>query len=627
MVKITLRNPIALILFAYLVVTFLHLACGTFLGFERLREQRGFALQHVLRMSKPLLKDGRVHELAKYLGDAQSTGLVDYYQLIGKGRNDSAGVAPALRPSSPDPVLEQDGWTWGRQDAGELSLRLASGYGYAFRFRAAMEAEAERAPIDLVFVILACAVALGFTTPRPAFAPRRESRLAKVARQEAPKKSIDAGDFTGVCGRAALFNQAELAAGSDPAAFFSSLDEFFADASAVLARYRGRLLGAHGHEILFYFAEKNPALDCRLAAAAVRDLADLAARRGFRFGSVLAHGRLHGAQLISGFALLGTPVEETAELLLRREDGLFVTDSFAAQIGLTGTSKKGVRALPAAPLFGDALVSARTGDVGSLTFHRGDESLTELLRSLASGSWEKEAYVSAVGELRQVQCRRCGPSVVDSYRALLAGELARKDSYRLSSAVALAATLLSRSQIDRALEKLFLQAASVKDRRVRANAVELFTKFFPEREIPELRPLIRDEDNRVSANALIKAACERFDEKVISRIDDRIRGGSVAHVASALHAMGEIALYYRRHDPLFLGSKISFLRLFDGVSALASHPNSMIRRQALIAAHKLASEPVDARLRELFANCNDPELLSLFGTVYGWRKDTERAAA
>jgi hypothetical protein len=627
MAKITLRNPVTLIFSAYLAVLFLHLACGTFFGYERHREDRGFALQHVLRMSKPLMKDGRVHELAKYLSDAQSTGLVDFYQLTGKGHDDSAGAAPAVRPSSPDPVLEQDGWAWGRSDAGELSLRLASGFGYAFRFRAALGAEAARAPIDFAFVILACVVALGFAAPRPAYLPRRESRLAKVARQEPPKKSPDAGDFTGVCGRAALFNQAEFATGSDPAAFFASLDEFFADASAVLARYRGRLLGAHGHEILFYFAEKNPGLDCQLASAASRDLAGLAARRGFRFGAVLAHGQLHGAQLISGFALLGSPVEETAELLHRREDGVFVTDSFAKQIGLTAPSKKGVRALPAAPGFGGALEAARVGSFGDLSFHRGDDALTELLRSLASGSWDKEHYVSVVGDLRQMQCRRCGPGVVDAYRGLLAGELARKDSYRLSSAVALAATLLSRSQIDRALEKLFLQAASVKDRRVRANAVELFTKFFPEREVPELRPLIRDEDNRVSANALIKAACERFDEKVISRIDERVRGGSVAHVASALHAMGEIALYYRHHDPLFLGSKISFLRLFDGVNALASHPNSMIRRQALIAAHKLGSEPIDARLRELFAGCEDPELLSLFGSIYGWRKDTERAAA
>lgn len=277
----------------------------------------------------------------------------------------------------------------------------------------------------------------------------------------------------------------------------------------------------------------------------------------------------------------------------------------------------------------DALGSARRdGTFSALAYHRGDGELTEVLRALATGApWERDTFVGVLSELRRVSCRRCGPGVVDAYRALLAAELARKDTYRLSSVVALAPALLQRGVIDRSLERLFLQAVAVKDRRVRANAVELFTRFYPEREIPELRPLIRDEDNRVSANALIKAACERFDEKVIGRLDERLRSGSVAHVASALHAMGEIAVYYRKHDPLFLGTKLSFLRLFDGVPAWANHPNTMIRRQALIAARKLESAPVDARIRELFATCVDPELVGLFASIYGWRKDDVGAAA
>lgn len=634
MVKISFRrNPIALIFSAYAALVVVHLLWGTFFGFSRYRENRTFSLQHVMRMSRSLVKDGRVLELGKYLSDAQSTGLVDFYELTGKGRTDTGGTAPPTRPVLSDPVSEQDGWAWGRADSAELSLRVASGYGYGFRFRAACAAELEKFPADFAFALFACAVAISFAAPAAASLglQRRESRRAKLARQEAPKKTVDAGDFTGVCGRAALLNQAELASGSDPAAFFRSLDEFYADASAILTRYRGRLQGAHGHELLFYFAENDPALECRLAGAATRDLAALAERRGFRFRAVLSHGRLHGAHLLSGFALLGAPVEECGELLLRHataQPGIFVSEAFAAELGQGGVSKKGAHPLHAeSESFSDALAAAKGGTPAPLMFHRGDEALTELLRSLAGDGWEKEAYVGVVGGLRQATFRRCGPGVVDAYRSLLTGELARKDSYRLSSAIALATTLLSRSQVDRAFEKLFLQAATVKDRRVRANAVEIFTKFFPEREVPELRPLIRDEDNRVSANALIKAACERFDEKVISRLEDRVRGGSVAHVASALHAMGEIALYYRRHDPLFLGSKGSFLRLFDGVTVLASHPNSMIRRQALIAAHKLQSDPVDARMRQVFTNCQDPELLGLFASVYGWRKDAALAAA
>ena len=86
---------------------------------------------------------------------------------------------------------------------------------------------------------------------------------------------------------------------------------------------------------------------------------------------------------------------------------------------------------------------------------------------------QRDRYVAVVNELRRVPCRRCGPPVVEFYRALLAAELARKDTYRLSSIVALASALLSPALVDQGLEKLFFQAVAIKDRRVRANAVEL----------------------------------------------------------------------------------------------------------------------------------------------------------
>ena len=53
----------------------------------------------------------------------------------------------------------------------------------------------------------------------------------------------------------------------------------------------------------------------------------------------------------------------------------------------------------------------------------------------------------------------------------------------------------------------------------------------------------------------------------------------------------------------------------------------MIRRQALIAAHKLQSDVLDIRLRELFSVCGDPDLLGLFASVYGWKNEALAKAA
>jgi hypothetical protein len=542
-------------------------------------------------------------------------------------------------------MTEGEGSIWGKAENSDTSVRLASSHGWSARLAFAKEEQWRRLPGDLVFLFLVFAFFFSYRPHTSSLMAERstENRVRREARKKekpesARKKAASTfSETTGVCGRATLLRHADLLRTLGQEKFFTNLEEFYTQCAAVVSRYHGRMHAVHGHELLFFFPEGGEAQG-RLGLSAARDLVALAESRGFGLAVALAYGQLYGSQLQQGFALFGEPVEEAGDFLEvmagQKESAVWVSPEVARLAGshakFLGEGRKGRRAqaMVLAKL-GDvraAIEGCKKGEFSELSFHRGDSALGEVLRSLAAEQWQRETYVEVVNELRRVQCRRCGPEVADAYRQLLSCELEKKDSYRLSSVLALAPQLLSRSTVDRNLERLFLQAVTLKDRRVRANAVELFTRFFPEREIPELRSLVRDEDNRVSANALIKAACERFDEKVIARIEERVMGGSVAHVASALHAMGEIALYYRRHDPLFLGTKIAFLRLFENVPMWAAHPNPMIRRQALIAAHKLASESVDERLRTLFQRSGDAELLELFKSVYGWKRDQQAAA-
>jgi len=208
---------------------------------------------------------------------------------------------------------------------------------------------------------------------------------------------------------------------------------------------------------------------------------------------------------------------------------------------------------------------------------------------------------------------------------LLKKELKEKDSYRLSAVLALAAHLFHPKAISRELERTFLEVLNLPDRRTKANAIEIFIHFFPEREIPALRPYVKDLDNRISANALVKAALERFDEQVVRKIEERLKGGSVAHVASALYAVGEIAHYYQRTDPMYLSTKLGFLKIFDSIPEWAVHPNPMVMRQALVAAKKLGDPALNRRLEKIFQSNKDESLAELFATVYGWRK-SEKAA-
>ncbi len=600
------------ILLVYVVALSGHIGWQAFGGAEKKRELRGFYLQHALRVSKPLLRDGRTRELSVYLREATERGMIDFYELELLGKpTEKGGMLPEKRPVLTEAVSEAEGAVWGKAETSDASLRIGAGTGWRARLREALRQEADRLPADVAFLALALFLSVFFqgrmrrSAKQSATTVVRQGRRAKVLRTERASGGPETMNGEAVFGRVALLTK-------DYAV--TRLEPFFTDCAALISRYGGKLGSLHGHELLFVFFEGDPSHQTRLALALLRDLEDLATAEGFELASSLAFGSITGAQIVPGSpTLFGAPVTETGELLRAQIQQRKAGQRHAESIARLGGNKND-RGLE------KTLSECRAGNSSELAYHRSDTAIEIVLLSLAANNWTPEAYVATMSELRRVECKRCGPGVVEAFRQLLAIELGGKDSYRLSGTLALAPHLLNRSLVDKDLERMFLEAVKVKDRRVRANAVELFTRFFPEREIPELRSLLRDEDNRVCANALIKAACERFDEKVIAKVEERVKGGSVAHVASALHAMGEIAAYYKKMDPLFLGTKLAFLRLFDGVPAWAQHPNPMIRRQALIAAQKLGCPSLNESLAHLYSHTSDPELLSLFASVYGWRR-------
>jgi class 3 adenylate cyclase len=614
---------------------------------EQERESRRFYLQHAQRLAQPLLREGRGREAVNYLTEAVSTGMIDYFRWEAAGKSPlSRGSEPPVRPVISEGQGQAEGWLWGKVDVNDGTLWVASDLSWKAHLLTALKMESGRLAADVVFLVVACLSVLLYAQSQRAARPMEPlGRKAPASGRNQPTAPSIQGpvplpeEIQGACGRTALANYSELAASCKREDFFAALDSFFTACGATIGRYHGKVHAVQGHEILYYLPGADGKRQARLALALARDLESLAEKHGFRLATGLAHGLLHGGHVFSTFTLLGSPIEETSELLtLSNGPGknvIWVTDAFAA---LCGPAAK-FRSVPVEgrlpsrqTLFKQndvesALELARHGDTSELAFHRGDAALLYVLQSLAGyPAWERENYMKVLGELGRFPCLGVGEAVVEAYRRLLQQAVDARDSYRLASVLSLAPHLLERRKIDANLEKLFFSAITVKDRRVRANAVALFTAFFPERPIPELRSLVQDEDNRVSANALVKAALERFDDKVIARIDQRVRGGSVAHVASALFALGEIAAYYRKHDPLFLGTKTSFLRIFLEVPVWVQHPNPMIRRQALHAAHKLQDEELDAKLRLVFEETQEEELTELFASIYGWRKKLDKAA-
>lgn len=610
------------------------------------RESRIFFLGHAIKTSQALVRENRSRELNKYLRDAVSTGLIDHFVHETKEKSESFGSGPLERPVLPESLVEVDGRVWAKMETDSQRLYLSSATSWTARLGIALAEEGPHLPAEF-FLLVVCFWLLNFSKraadssigAREALLPKRESKRHRVAKQAAskPAPANDYMNLEAIYGRAALRQMGGR--DTQDQEFFQSIDRFYAEASALLHRYGGAVHVLQGHELLFYFSHPEAKIRGRLALSFARDLELLAKAHGFVISIALSEGKVTGGRLAgAGFGIFGSPVDETAAFLLampENKSAAWVAKDLSERLGeyaelkLASEGRKlGAHVLGKMREVASVLEDCKKEECEELLFYRGKDGVAAALASLAEDSdWERGAFLAVISELKKLEWKTAHTEVTEAFRLLLQNELKKADSYRLSAVLAVAPHVLTRAAVDPAMEKLFLKSIAIKDRRIRANAVELFTRFFPEREIPELRSLIRDEDHRVSANALIKAACERFDEKVIHRIEERVRGGSVAHVASALHAMGEIALYYRAKDPVFLGTKANFLKLFDEIPHWVEHPNPMIRRQALLAAKKLGNPLLERRLREIFSDTEHPELLLLFSSTFGWSKEPSEQAA
>lgn len=65
-----------------------------------------------------------------------------------------------------------------------------------------------------------------------------------------------------------------------------------------------------------------------------------------------------------------------------------------------------------------------------------------------------------------------------------------------------------------------------------------------------------------------------------------LKASDQGRVSSAAWAIGELALYYKQNDPMYLATHVDFLELVGHVRELVNHPNDMVRRQANAAVMK-----------------------------------------
>lgn len=587
-------------------------------------ERRRIDLEQQQRLALDLLEHDRSQDLVESLRHALRMGRIDFFAwkkdgvwTSGEGRRPELGEVPEAQVS--------EAGTYFVSRLKGKGPELYFGYDTSWKARARYLWRFQRWPLykDLLLLVLGLGVILyvffrdlAKATPvshaDPAWKEPKPRLEPKVLRPEAP---VVSGPPEGEL-RSGIFAAARFALPAEEEMRVQTIKTLFSRSEALVRRYGGRVVAVEQELFLFLFGE-----DAQLACAAARDLAAQGAAVALDAGRAWAVP-LHGIQA----SQVGEVWTKLAAVLANQPASTVRVGPNVGAPGLPLFRRRKDSSLEQLVTVEGALARAKQGEGDYLKFFRSDEDLSRALNTLAAEGWELNAFLAAVGALRSYQCTEGGQELVPAYSRLLEAELKGGDRYRLSSTLALATHCLSASRLTPDLEKLFLQAVASEDRRIRANAIEVFIHFFPDREFAELKGYVRDVDNRVSANALIKSALERFDEKLIRTIEARLKGGSVAHVASALYAIGEIAAYYRRTDPMYLATKLGFLALFDEIPDWAKHPNPMVRRQALHAARKLADLKLEERLRLVFEQCEEEDLKELFASIYGWRKKEQNAA-
>jgi hypothetical protein len=421
--------------------------------------------------------------------------------------------------------------------------------------------------------------------------------------------------------------------------FTSTINDFFTDVSHVVSRYGGLIHEFIGDEVIFYFKDEDVGNSAAIALSAIRDINEIAAgynkkmlaERGYAFTvkSTFAHGSIRFRRFVNGFNLAGATLIETVRILsqvveksgnvvvfaerhLPETEGLSISSEYA-KVSLKGFSHEMtlVQYMQHRPV--SAFMDGRgSPGLDQAFYYRSDADLEfflEWIREHATGQ-DAGPVLQLIGILRKFTVTKTGERVISALAGLLEHldtlfvepnprELEESLLRIYSSAIRLIENLVPEESYDERFEHLLLQATQSDDRRVVANALDVLTRFQREGDGEFVDKLLKHEDNRVAANALVHEGQRDLSGLVLRRLRRMLDTGKPTYVSSALYAMGELAVFHKTRDPVYFSTQLQFLSLIHRAPEFLLHENAMIRRQALLAAKKSGEAEVLSAIREM----------------------------
>lgn len=445
------------------------------------------------------------------------------------------------------------------------------------------------------------------------------------------------------------------------APFMATINDFFTDVTHVVSRYGGLVHEFVGDEVIYYFKDEDVGNSVATAVSAIRDINEIAAHynrrtvkeRGYPFTvkSSIAEGSIQFRRFVNGFNLAGAVLIETVRILshvhdkvdssvvfntrhVAKLDGVIQTLPFA-KVHLKGYSEEqelvaydGHRDL-------DQLLHAlNDNNVGLLRYYRSDADIVKILHWLSVAGM-KGRYVLAqkvLAVLRAIHVTRADfavPIVLAEWLENLLNRLERveeadtqKHLQLLSSAIRLIENLIPKSQFDERLEAICRQAATTKNRRLIANALDVLTLMKSNAEPQFSKKLLEHEDNRVVANALVHEGSREITPLVLKRLRKMLSNREEKFVASALYALGEIAAHHKARDPIYYQTQVSMHTIIASLPTYIKESSEMIRKQAMMAAKKIGDEKILTDMKTQIRASGDERLAKEAAEYLGVEDDS-----
>ncbi|HVK61509.1 MAG TPA: hypothetical protein VM432_08165, partial [Bdellovibrionales bacterium] len=441
------------------------------------------------------------------------------------------------------------------------------------------------------------------------------------------RKELESGktppyEFGCTLGRADINNFTAIFTGEHRAHFMGSINEFFIGVTHIVSRYGGYVHEFVGDEVLFYFKDEDHENSAAIGLSALRDICDFAnelsertqseAGYDFRVKSSLATGILRFGPLVDAFALAGPPLIETVRMLshvheksentilfddLVQERTSFLCRSLSDKVVML-KGLQGARRLHRYQAHTPLSLHLRQGEATNIeltTFYRSDDEICEILAFVRDNvdKLPSQHLNKLLSLFKRYRVTRSSTNVRRSYLGLLENFVEKvqtnsseENHFLLATLVAAASHLFTAQDMQGDLRVKMLECLKVESRRVVANTLDVFADLDPMAGEQIFQDLMQLNDNRIAANSLVKEGRRAWDAKTARKLDRMLTVQSPYFKASALYALGEIAVHQKKSDPVAFAADDRLEKQLAQLPKFAFHANLMVRRQALKAIEK-----------------------------------------